>query len=342
MKTIADMIAAARRKPTAPDKLALLLPKVRKGATASMTLTNLVSILDKIGWKIESTVGWVQIHQNTHLHHVFNADAESHGRAVKKAITSLPAKAVAGKTVISEVSELKAGTSGSYFTHKEWSGAEGYKVTAKDGQSVVVLPGKYDLMRDTEKQIRSSEIFAALDKIGLRGAASESLGVEEHVPADARSRENTGTCGVCWGNFKLDAGRMVLHGYQRPGWGHVLGQCSAVRMQPLETSPATAEYWLEKHLRPQLRGEERTLDRIDHDEVSEILIGRDPKKSNDWVKRGEPMFVMHLRHMRDNCARTIENLKVDIKLYETILKAWKIRPMPKDGELMRTARFFTK
>jgi hypothetical protein len=52
-----------------------------------------------------------------------------------------------------------------------------------------------------------------------------------------------GKCGVCEGEFKLTNGKLVHHGYQRPGDGAIHGDCFAVGRAPLELSPAaTVEY----------------------------------------------------------------------------------------------------
>ena len=48
---------------------------------------------------------------------------------------------------------------------------------------------------------------------------------------------HVGNCQICEGDFKLTAGdRMVHHGYARPGWGHIVGDCMAVNAPPYEVS----------------------------------------------------------------------------------------------------------
>lgn len=55
--------------------------------------------------------------------------------------------------------------------------------------------------------------------------------------------DRIGTCPRCWGQFKVrdddQDGRwsLVLHGYERPGHGHVVGRCAGTDQQPLEHSP---------------------------------------------------------------------------------------------------------
>jgi len=54
---------------------------------------------------------------------------------------------------------------------------------------------------------------------------------------------------------KLDeAGRMVHHGYKRPGDGAIYGDCWGVHWKPLEVSPDGSRDYLEKALRPYADG----------------------------------------------------------------------------------------
>jgi hypothetical protein len=45
-----------------------------------------------------------------------------------------------------------------------------------------------------------------------------------------------GNCQLCEGDFKLDGGRMVHHGYKRPGDGMIHGDCPGVYREPYELS----------------------------------------------------------------------------------------------------------
>lgn len=51
-----------------------------------------------------------------------------------------------------------------------------------------------------------------------------------------RTIENTGTCPCCGQNVKLNAGRLVAHGYTIR-WGFQSGNCFAVGLRPIEVSP---------------------------------------------------------------------------------------------------------
>jgi hypothetical protein len=56
-------------------------------------------------------------------------------------------------------------------------------------------------------------------------------GRENAIPSGyVRTRENTGTCPVCFRNIKLtDDQKMVHHGYERPGHGYIVGDCFTVK-----------------------------------------------------------------------------------------------------------------
>jgi hypothetical protein len=52
-----------------------------------------------------------------------------------------------------------------------------------------------------------------------------------------------GTCPVCERAIRVRGGKMVHHGYARPGRGHIVGDCFAVNRAPYEVScDATRDY----------------------------------------------------------------------------------------------------
>ncbi len=54
--------------------------------------------------------------------------------------------------------------------------------------------------------------------------------------------QQRGTCQVCCRAQAIESpGVMVLHGYNRPGWGHIKGRCPGVGTVPAEVSTAIAE-----------------------------------------------------------------------------------------------------
>jgi len=64
---------------------------------------------------------------------------------------------------------------------------------------------------------------------------------------------------------------LVHHGYKRPGWGYILGDCFAVGWQPYELSTLVCSAWRDK-MRSWLEATERTLMRL-QDPGLETLYG---------------------------------------------------------------------
>lgn len=52
----------------------------------------------------------------------------------------------------------------------------------------------------------------------------------------ATKTRHLGNCQICEGDFKLHLGKMVHHGYKRPGHGYIVGDCPGVFEVPYEVS----------------------------------------------------------------------------------------------------------
>jgi hypothetical protein len=53
-----------------------------------------------------------------------------------------------------------------------------------------------------------------------------------------------GTCGACGRSIKVRNGTLVHHGYERPGYGYIEGDCFGVHYEPHEVSPKCAQDFL--------------------------------------------------------------------------------------------------
>lgn len=74
----------------------------------------------------------------------------------------------------------------------------------------------------------------------------------------ARVARHIGFCPVCERDIKVQYNELVHHGYQRPGYGYIVGDCYGVHRPPHEVSPDTAIGWQET-VTTQLRAAERAL-----------------------------------------------------------------------------------
>jgi len=343
-KPAAQIVSGVLKKPPAQEKLTEMFEKIRKGATASLSLPQILASLVALGWEIEPIKTWVPLHYpyqgKWHLNSAYSHKpgelsnlVELQAKMEKSQAPSLPDEVLIGERVIMDVEEIKEGNVGiHYFNWKEWVGSDAIRVTSPRGKSFDLGRDHHSIDRPLEYCLYQFNRF--FSEGGWKEDASAALGKEVHVPAAARTRENTGTCPACWGNYKLNEGRLVLHGYQRPGWGHVVGSCDAEKYPPAETSDSGFKMWLEK-LETFLAREQGTMRNIKEGLVSQ-LKGR----GGNWIKKGEPSFAMHLDNLTRMTEDSIRTYKNEVQLYHKLIAAWKTRPFPKEGELQRGPKFF--
>lgn len=352
-------IARARRKPIPKEKIQELLKKARKGATASFSFSKMVGILDALDWQIEASYGWTPLHRASvtgNKEELFVAEYTKYkpgpndivfienkrSKLIDESVSSLPeaGPGTIGKHVIMDVGPMKIGSDDiRYFERREWVGSEGVTITSPRGHETEFLPDGYDLGRSKSVTDLPSLVGSAwrwFKEVGIEDDIAAALGVEKHIPAEMRTRENTGTCAHCWGNYKLEGGRLVLHGYKRPRWGYVVGECRGVRREPLEKSVNGAKDCLES-LHRTLDEFKKTLDALESGEIVEIEVRKGLRS-----KQGEPSFEHHLKESIRRTKDTIKEIEREVTLYEKVISAWRERPMPKEGELQRGPGFFTK
>lgn len=116
------------------------------------------------------------------------------------------------------------------------------------------LRAPFGPLRETpeERDLRAAPYAAALRELRVRVAralgaplpedeAKARLWLSEHgfdVPPPPKVRRHGDwTCGYCWRTHATDdAGKLVHHGYRRPGIGSIVGDCDAVGLEPWERS----------------------------------------------------------------------------------------------------------
>jgi hypothetical protein len=357
--SVESEISRARKRPMDPTKMRELLTKLRKGATSTLTFGKLLQVLEHLDWEIVAMLGWTPRHypyeDKEHFPSVstvqMSRDALDARHVELKRVErdeELPDyPSEIGEVVVMDVGDIikgaEYGDSHIYFFHwREWVATEGLGLTSPSGVAAEFLPDHHDLDRGSRSlseggSMAVSEVWRWLKKEGgIEDSINQALGTEKHVPAAERTRENTGTCPACWGNFKLSEGRLVMHGYERPGYGFLKGSCFCARRKsmPLETSDEGArEYKL--YLKGQLKGETVLLSRLKSGDV-ELVQGYGGRV----VKRGESAFERLLVSNINKVEHTIKQIKADVELYSKVLDAWVSRPMPKQGELQRQPRFF--
>jgi len=165
---------------------------------------------------------------------------------------------------------------------------------------------------------------------GLRARACELLGlpsIEDEQAAKALAKKTTErrfTCPCCFGEYKIGEnpkspsfGGLVNHGYERPGYGYIVGGCVGVDMQPYEVSCAGTRLMLVEYARPALEREEARLARLKNRPVTFHFQGLSYDKIKDTRR-----FNRALDRAINESKGLIYTIKQDIELLEAKIASW--------------------
>lgn len=336
-----------------------LFLKLRKGADASLSINQLFEVLDVLGgWKVETIVGLVQMHEDDDTVGIAERD-EDYAKSLylhvlDHQVDSLPEHPVSGCDYYKDVEDFHSwdvnwgGDTNHKFhgaRYKHWVGREGYRLTSPEGAVFELLPHKYDKPESTRKNLRVYEVLRWLKKeTNYLRQISDALGMvtyeEEKAGNKPRTRDNTGSCPCCFGNFKLrDIGKehpvTVLHGFQRPGIGYVVGQCFGVKYPPFELSPQGTKDFIE-FLKKIKANQEGYLALLQAGKITKIASTRIGGADHTPETDGEFQWAELVKREIVITERKISLIEKDIAAYQKLVDEWKPRALPKEGDLPTT------
>lgn len=349
------------------DKTRKLLLKLRKGADASLSLSQLFKVLAQLGgWTVEAIVGLTPIHYTAEQHKdllaVISIEGEARARAVydvfaARAVTALPASPALGESYVMALppfAEIKPYYKPNHFgaRFELWIGTPGYRVTAPTGELFEILPTRHDLPdmhRDLmalpvidpkalQRRLRPYDVLRWLKaETSYLEQINALLGMEAHVPAAERTRENTGTCGACFRNIKLDQDHkdhddhptMALHGYQRPGDGAIHGRCSGGTYAPYELS-ATATEQERDFAESRLGHALKHLARMQDPAMCEFSVGNFGREPTVH-KKGDRDWDRALEYAIDSAKRAVDRAEDEHAVYVWLVTNWTLRALPTAG-----------
>lgn len=350
------------------DKMKALLLKLRKGADSSLSLSGLFKILALLGgWNVEEMVDAVPLHYTYQDHeHRYNLTSkdEANARATYEKLKSLQVSALppapqVGHFYVMDLqpfasrqppwkdSPVEHGTS-----YRLWVGLPGYRITSPDGKIFNLLPNHHDvnsgksiLARDLglpeidvkalKKRLSVSDTLRWLKKdTGYIQQINELLGMEEHVPADKRTRENTGSCGVCFRNIKLEETsgslpRMALHGYNRPGHGYIIGRCPGGHFAPYELSVEATKIE-QGSAEKRLKNAKETFAKVNHPDIDNVTRYNFKGDAKTHVK-GDPDWEMVLDRAKNDAKHAVETAEDELRIFTWLVDNWKKRELPTAG-----------
>jgi hypothetical protein len=145
-----------------------------------------------------------------------------------------------------------------------------------------------------------------------------------------------GNCQICEGDFKLTPQKtMVHHGYERPGWGHIHGDCMGVHAEPYETSCERLKSFRDG-LRERLASNVERLRQLDAGEITDLSVtslrgyGHNARVITHCYSIGvTPVHVWLdvLRYEKSSVEMELRNLKAGIERCEKRIAAWTPKPI---------------
>lgn len=338
------------------EKMRALLLKLRKGADASLSQRQLFKVLDLLGgWRVEQIIGLVPMHyvyegkENKESYADENEEAAraKFEKLQSEVVSHLPTNPQEGKQYVMDLEPLKSwdhpfkkGEKYHGAKYNAWVGCQGYRITDPKGAVFEMLPSRFDLDRPSGKDRKKLHLYDAMrwlkEHTTYIAQINELLGMEEHVPAEQRTRENTGTCGACFRNIKLvrkgsDTVLMALHGYNRPGHGYIIGKCWGGDHEPYELGTSATKKML-------AAGNERvasiqkyvaSLKSPSLEEFDEQYWGSGAPKI--VKKNGNPHWEYSLERHLGYSERQLRSAEDERDIYEYLVEHWKLSDLPTAG-----------
>lgn len=248
-----------------------------------------------------------------------------------------------GEVYVADVSEAHIGERDNrpkISTMGWWYGVPAWALTTPSGKGTKLLlkiDSHYGVL-DDEHNTKMPRLFTFGYRNGLQESAQALLdamgeaGANAVRPKSLRTRDNTGTCPVCFGQFKLSGNALVNHGYQRPptygigrSYGSHIGGCFGVGRKPYELSPEGCQEYLDKQLKPLLGNIQGELRALKSGKVTEL---RTDNRRRPTMTTADPDWDYQLSAAVRRTERDIKAIERDIGMYEGLVKRWRKSPLP--------------
>lgn len=357
--------AAVRRKPVSPEKLQALMLKLRKGHGLDK-MRVLMPVFEHLGWRFDEVHVYndpkgFDFGKPGHVGDPRPDVAREMWEEAKKAEVSTlpdPDNLKLNTMLYQDVGEFREVTDGngwSGFKARQWQVVRGVKITSPNGKSFTayVDPDLFDgasaaLLQDKMNGRRfpkfleeEGEFFKQINQALDLPSVEEEKKQKERQRIDERVRttgKGVGTCSCCFGTFKLTPktkkGRdksmpgIVLHGYQRPGVGYILGDCFGMEWPPFELSAEGTEEYIE-YLKGLLRQIRERIARLERRDQTEML---DPGSRSLAPVKKEDVDPVKWKRWQDDLiskANGQETMMLyALKTCEKNLAGWKPQPLP--------------
>lgn len=338
-------------RPMKPEKMTELLMKLRKGAGTSLQMKNLDPVFAFLGgWKIDEVTLLVPDYPYpaNHVRSFGDEDPAVAQRLWEAAkhneVGGLPGT---GQVKLNHkyylnVSDLVSNPNRTFptmqtFTAIVWEGATGFRIIAPNHKTLDIA-GSYEEFLNAYASNKG--VFEWLKKeTPFYDQINEKLGLESYEAQRQKAqalkiRDNTGTCPCCFRNIKLTPRAkkgsdksmpgMTLHGYKRPGFGYIHGNCFGEDWAPFELSNDGSVAYLKK-LDEWIEFQEAHLHELKTDKVKLLRDGdktvrREVAEPHAW----ERLVKEAIDHTQYGL-KEVKREHADVKKRSD---AWKLEPLP--------------
>jgi hypothetical protein len=145
-----------------------------------------------------------------------------------------------------------------------------------------------------------------------------------------RTLDNTGTCGCCGKNVKMDsAGRLVDHGFQ-VRWGQRNGKCFGVGFEPVEVSPKVLEAMAEMMQANEklMQGKLERLHKGNEKIANPMYDARRRRHLPEFLNPGDEGYDRAKRSYIEQLSRDLKHIARDIEDTKVAIANWMPRPLP--------------
>jgi hypothetical protein len=149
---------------------------------------------------------------------------------------------------------------------------------------------------------------------------------------------HVGECQICEGRFKIHDGRVVLHGYKRPGDGYIHGECFGRNEEPYERSCALIPGWLGT-IRARVVELKNFLARLRKGAVESIWVDRRGKPFELTRANADPPYTWDSALERKiwDVERELKFFASEVVRLQRRIDTWRLRPLEEVDERGLTA-----
>lgn len=321
-----------------PEKLKELMLKARKGSTDSFKLPEYYAILEALGVSIETFISLRPFHHkiSAYFAHPKHGGTDLYSAELEKAqadlVSAPPQNPKDGKRYVTEIKRKSLVDEVTGIQYYEWymSGFWGdlaYRFKTPEGKTLELKTEESagNIKHDVIGRYGFGDF---LKSIGWTDWINKYLQTEEHVPASERTREGTGTCSVCFNNVKVSrSGKIVLHGYQRPGYGAIRGECFGVGYPPFEIAVEGVVAYI-AHLTGEIAKIKEDIRDLKSGKTDRIPIFKYGKWVGEYYTKDSPDWDVVLSYQIKETEKQLKDYDALRDEFIQLKNHWVVRPLP--------------